>query len=1576
MSLIKCLKKIAINDSDRKAINAIAEDLKTDGMTEEEISIAENLAVEEYLSSIDKDLDSVASRAEKLGGKARKVEETADALKQEDRATFTPMSSAAKMVNLTDAEMKETSDLEAINPAQREAILNRFIEEINAEAKKIVAEEKVVSVKKYTEALNKKESELDEEIKTLDKDLDRMSKEVKGLTKKNDTIGRFISKNGGLNREEMTSQGIDPEHFKSRMKVVGKPLFPKKGGMSVDAVRELLNEQNHSDKDISANEALDIISNMLVDDNVFVDQEVGAKVESINDSISKTEEKIADKKEEKNNNNIKSKAEKIADYEVSEDNANILDKELVEAEAEKRLEEIIKERAESKSTKKWVNPTLESSIIRLSNSSDASSFLHESAHLFLDMEARFATGELTADQQTILDFLGMKSFSELIIDGEITAKQKEAHEKWAETFEVYLREGKAPSSELREAFAAFKSWLVQIYKTLSDPRLSRAALNPEIKEVFDRLLASEIEIEQMKANPAYDQMFKNKEQAGMTDAQFEAYQKQAKKAHNRSQQNLDDTLIKELMSRKTKEWEKEKKVLIAEETAKLNDKPIYQLIGALKKMPMDIALVREALGMKPPKKGEKKSDIEKLIGKYSKKTGADPHDYQNEYGFNSIEHMFQSLIDSNPIKQVAKENAEQIMIDKYGDILNDGSIELEVREAIHNDEQAKLALMELRALNRKGPRIDRQRLKDNAKELISEMKFSEIQPSKYYQAEIKSAKMSVSDKENATQHKIQQLANHYLYKEAVKAKEEMVKIRRYVRKLQDKTYSTRVVEQTYAKYIQMLAKSYNMKQGEAGKKDNTLEIVNWMIPQLNDEFIQFDILDPALLQMIHDHVEKIPNDYELPAFDDMTLGELQGLSDQLKHFRHIGGKLADENKAQLVNERAADSDSIIDNGGKKKPTKMVETKWFKLVEMNKKFIYSHRRIGGIFQTLDGFLTGGRMARYYTEINDASNKELELTADMSESMKEAFDGVMDFIGGIAGRRKTTIIKADGKPFELDNRSRFVLGLNWGNEGNKFAVVEGMNAKLSEEHGEFTEADIMKMLSGMSETEIRGLDKVWKAKEPLWPELSAVEMRLKGVSPPKVELTPLVINGIQLDGGHYRLHYRKDPNDSIRTELSTDGTLSDKIKLTTASSANPRVGSGGRLVDLNLENLFHDLTENIHYIAFAELGDSLNATFKGVNNPVVSSIIQHYGQAYYDNMMDTLGGITKPREPVAGFVWKAMKRVRTNLTYGYLALSVRNVVQQPIAITNAYSQIGFARTTKGMIDFYKSPIENVKMIQAMSAFMNNRTKLVNREAAEQMGKIDSIHPKLGAMKNMAFLPQTFADSLVAYPVWMGAKSKFQQENPLSTEKEANAYADEMVAKTIGSGLAKDLGSILTQGEAMKQITFMGTFFNLTWNLHVENAQLLKRGKISGMEYARRVGWMAIAPALMTMFLMRDIPEDDDDIAWHAMKEVGAYNMSSIFLVRDIAGAMKSGFDPNIVGMKGPKSSATALVEVLPGLKALITGDEDLDAELVGKVLRVAQPLINMPGSSQAIRWIQGMGDESQNWYEASVEGKNRN
>jgi hypothetical protein len=119
--------------------------------------------------------------------------------------------------------------------------------------------------------------------------------------------------------------------------------------------------------------------------------------------------------------------------------------------------------------------------ITLFKAADASSFVHETAHQWLEEIQRDALHDqappdLKDDVAAIRSWLGT--------EGPITRAQ---HEKFARGFERYLMEGVAPSNRLATVFNKFKDWLTKIYQTVA--RL-KAPINDQIRGVYDRLLSS------------------------------------------------------------------------------------------------------------------------------------------------------------------------------------------------------------------------------------------------------------------------------------------------------------------------------------------------------------------------------------------------------------------------------------------------------------------------------------------------------------------------------------------------------------------------------------------------------------------------------------------------------------------------------------------------------------------------------------------------------------------------------------------------------------------------------------------------------------------------------------------------------------------------------------------------------------------------------------------------------------------------------------------------------------------------------------------------------------------------------
>lgn len=160
--------------------------------------------------------------------------------------------------------------------------------------------------------------------------------------------------------------------------------------------------------------------------------------------------------------------------------------------------------------------------IHLFDAADQSSFIHESAHMYLtEMErmvqeegapkqlvedwhtiqkwASYADGRLDDYKGTRLEkeFASYEATIRKAREGGDTVAIKAAEERWmqerfARAFERYIAEGKAPVKELQGPFRRFKKWLIGIYRDL---RNLGKELTDDVRRAMDRMVASDDEIE-------------------------------------------------------------------------------------------------------------------------------------------------------------------------------------------------------------------------------------------------------------------------------------------------------------------------------------------------------------------------------------------------------------------------------------------------------------------------------------------------------------------------------------------------------------------------------------------------------------------------------------------------------------------------------------------------------------------------------------------------------------------------------------------------------------------------------------------------------------------------------------------------------------------------------------------------------------------------------------------------------------------------------------------------------------------------------------------------------------------------
>lgn len=195
------------------------------------------------------------------------------------------------------------------------------------------------------------------------------------------------------------------------------------------------------------------------------------------------------------------------------------------------------------------------SVITLLKGADLSTFIHETGHFFLEVQADLAARiqaqidagsgvtegerEIVGDMNRLLTWFGIKGSPEqspLAAWHSMPLEEKrQHHEQFARGFEAYAFEGRSPALELGGVFQRFRAWLVNVYQEL---KALNVTLTDEVRSVMDRMLATTQQIQEAEAARSMGALFKTPEQAGMTLEEFKAYHELAVDATQQAIQNL------------------------------------------------------------------------------------------------------------------------------------------------------------------------------------------------------------------------------------------------------------------------------------------------------------------------------------------------------------------------------------------------------------------------------------------------------------------------------------------------------------------------------------------------------------------------------------------------------------------------------------------------------------------------------------------------------------------------------------------------------------------------------------------------------------------------------------------------------------------------------------------------------------------------------------------------------------------------------------------------------------------------------------------------------------------------------
>jgi hypothetical protein len=1163
-------------------------------------------------------------------------------------------------------------------------------------------------------------------------------------------------------------------------------------------------------------------------------------------------------------------------------------------------------------------------LIQLFDRANLSTLLHESGHLWYEELAADAARP-DAPAQLKADFAAIRGWLGAAADGPLTGEQ---HETFARAFETYLMEGKAPSEGLRSAFESFKAWLVHIYRTLAS---LNAPINNEVRAVFDRLIASDEEIARARGIERAQQLFPDAEKAGMTDAEFKAYTRTVAEARGDADTELLTKVMSEVRRRRTAEWRTEASSVRAEVRQQIDARPDMQALEFLRKgrltdgrefePGMPSKLSRDAL-VEMYGNEEVLRMLPRSVPPIYSERGAHPDFVAELFGFRDGRDLVDKLMSMEQQRRDLRATGEkrglrQYLIDtetearmreRHGDSLADGSIQREALDAIHNDKQAAVLATELRALARRAQTVEHEGRRWNvgvvtplevarswAARVIAGKSVKEgTAVSEYARAEAKAgraveAALLAGDYAEAFRQKQAQLMAHVLYSEAKRARDDVDKSVSMMAKLAAKR-TVGGMAHDYLEQIHGLLERFDFRPVSGKQIEHRKALAAFVEEQR------------AAGNDVADIPEKLLSDAFRQHYTEMTIDDMRGLADSVRNLAHLGR--LKERLILLGEERdfEATVDELVEKAAQlpqhtpetlRDPSKARSG----MKDIARAYLWNAKhglksmdaallKLETILTFLDNKDPNGAWHRLlFRPLSEAETKEKDMQVEATKALnalreripKEAFKDI--------NRKVSTpeLVGRDAQLADLSLGEVISMALNWGNEGNRDALLKGdgwseaavqavLNRTLTKDHWDFVQG-------------------TWDILEKYWPQIAEMERRLSGVAPPKIEREAIDTPHGRYEGGYYPI--KQDPRLSAEAGKRSEAA-SDLFENSYQRAATPkghtieRTGQSNKPLYLSLSLVPNHIMSVIHDLAWRET--LMNVDKLAQNKEVRSAVIGALGPEYHKQFRPLLQSIANDRiyDPNAmDFYNNLAHSARMRATMVGLGFRISTMLKHgSTASMHSLAEIGPKWMGSAAKDFMGSPAQTTAFIFERSGEMRHRMNEIDRDTRDYLREMEGKGGPVNWVRRHAYTGIGALDMASALPVWLGGYKKALSDG--MTEEDAISFGDRTVRNAHGGTGTKDLAMVQRQNEVMKLTTMFYTFFS-----HVYQAQRQVLHDTKNVESlddflslaGRGLIYFAWTPLVEAYVLGHGPNEDDNWLTW-ATKHVAAGAMAGIPWVREFA------------------------------------------------------------------------------------------
>lgn len=1136
------------------------------------------------------------------------------------------------------------------------------------------------------------------------------------------------------------------------------------------------------------------------------------------------------------------------------------------------------------------------SIIRFFTATDISTGFHEFGHYMqfaMEQKARLenAREQDIQDWNIACDFVGAKQ-------GE--AWTREQHEKFADAVLEYLHKGEAPSKGLKRVFANIARWLTKLYEKISH---SGVEINPEIKAVFDRQLATEKEI--LAARQKLGIAETNPILSSIQERDLAFLSPEKRERFNALVQDSDIDAYGAMTEKKGKELEEHKKIWNS------NAELAYQLDNntVLLEQIIDEGGIyidedlREQYRESLVETHRQRPAQYNAIFTSDKNKSVDIELAAERFGFEGpgAVDSFMGHIASLPNKErfIAEYVAEQEILWRSG---------WKAEEMVLNDkaEEALDILADGLAEKVGTVSLSRKQLHKAVRDSIKKGKIGDVEAliDKYETAARENSLL-----EKAQARKIAKLEETVIrerlafiekkrialavVREKYKAKEMRNKGVRYVKRAA-KTKPANI-DFEYSEQIKYLAEKFVFTGKSLAPRDR--ENLKPLSTFIEDKQLDTSVFPEWLLASPAD--EKI-------NYKSLSVEEFGSLMQVFKVLEHNGKDL----KQVEIAGKKQNLEGLVknlENAGESLQSKKGITDWEKNNKVKDGALAKLSKLASditnytyTFFALDGYRKGSDQVNgifYQTFLKPLYDAQ-DISYKLNREIKHKLDEVL---APIKKRTKAQRKEAWTLDIPMSREVQRYWGThnNWNYEKMIMVALNMGNAdnmkKLMDGYG-WTREHLDIITARMTAEDWNMVQEIWDTVNLLYPSMNAVYKEINGIPLKKVEANQLQTKYGVIRGGYFPLVFDSrladiDTTKRLEFEKMQENSFSVNIAKAADGFTKDRKNGVKIPVLLSFDVIGRHIQDTTQYISFAKPVHEMSKIIR--NKDFEGMYKDKFGADIYNGLEAWLANIAKPQKERLTEYENIFEKARELGTVYALGYNIKTAVMSFTGFSPVVHEIGLVNTTKGMLYMLKNGREAYREIQALSPLMADRPKNINQDIAQNLAKYNPTNaPTISAdvfgrkydfywsdIQRFAFSMVTATDMMVSCSAWIGAYHKALQENGGYIEK-ARAYADLLVERTQSSGTAMHL-TALQRGNGLKKIITMFMTYSLNYyNNLAYQTRGLREGKVSALEYASWILWYHTMPAILTVMInglwndgaAPSVFGDDEEEREKAWKEYG--------------------------------------------------------------------------------------------------------